>query len=193
MTVSSLVAVTFTMLSLVLPGRAFISVSSARISRRFPTVVVGPRSVRGVVAVDRPSVRTAVCLSEAQQGDAGPGRCSGGAFGAMEGPAGGRGLFTSATRLSAVGVVSSSGAVNPVSRTSSTTLEQVGISVFRYVRKYKDRFVFYCDTQTVLTFSDLLAYIAARRRYHTRSSFSAFRVLLGRQDRPTSLGYACVC
>lgn len=114
------------MLSLVLPSRAFLSVSSARVSRRFPTVVVGPRSVRGVAAVDRPSVRTAVCLSEARQGDTGPGRCSGGAFGAMERSAGGRGLFASATMLSAVGVVSSSGAVNPASRTSSTTLEQVG-------------------------------------------------------------------
>lgn len=129
---SSWVATTFAMLTLVLPSRAFLSVTSARISQRFPTVVVGPRSVRGVVAVDRSSVRTAVCLSEARQGDSGAGRCSGGgAFGTVEGFAGGRGLFTSATRLSAASVVSSSGAVNPASRTSSTTLEQVLLSVSR--------------------------------------------------------------
>ena len=120
------------MLSLVLPSRAFLAASPGHIRRRFPAVVVGPRSVRGVVAVDRPSVRTAVCLSEGQiSDDAGPRRCSNGAFGAMEGFGGGRGLFTSATRLSAVGVVSSSGAVNPASRTSSTTLEQVwGLALY---------------------------------------------------------------
>ena len=130
------------MLSLVLPSRAFLSVSSARISRKFPTVVVGPRLVRGVVAVDRRSVRTAVCLSEAGQGDAGPRICTGGAFGAMEGFAEGRGLFTSATRLSAVSVMSSSEAVNPASRTSSTTLEQVQRTPLASVRECNHRSCF---------------------------------------------------
>lgn len=97
-----------TMLSALRSGRAFLPVAPGRVSRQLSNL----SGVRGVVPVDVRSAAAAGCL-RARCSEARTGRYGVEGFGVA------RGLTSSATRLSAVD------AVNPASRTSSTTLEQV--------------------------------------------------------------------
>ena len=101
------VTAVLTILSNLRSGRAFLLVAPGRASRQLSNSA----GVRGVFPVD---VRSAAvgCLT-ARYGEAKTGRCSVEELGAV------RGLTSSATRLSAVN------SVDPASRTSSTTLEQV--------------------------------------------------------------------
>lgn len=103
-----LVAV-LTMLSALRSGRAFLPLAPGRLSRQLSKST----AVRGVAALDvRPAAAAAAgCL--ARRSEATTGRYGANGLGSR------RGLATSATKLSAVG------AVDPVSRTSSTTLEEV--------------------------------------------------------------------
>lgn len=106
------VTAVLTMLSVLRSSRAFLPVAPGRASRQLSK----SSGVRGVVPVDVRSAAAAGCL-RARYSEARTGRYG------VEGLGVVRGLTSSAMRLSAVG------AVNPASRTSSTTLEQVLYSV----------------------------------------------------------------
>ncbi len=100
-------AAALTMLSVLRSGRAFLPIAPGRLSRQLSKST----AVRGVAALDLRSAAAAGCL--ARRSESMTLRHGADGMGSR------RGLATSATKLSAVG------AVNPASRTSSTTLEEV--------------------------------------------------------------------
>ncbi|CAN0196110.1 unnamed protein product, partial [Ectocarpus sp. 12 AP-2014] len=109
-------AVVLTMLSALRSSRAFLPSAAGRAGRKL--------SARGgVVAVDccTRSAATAACLRKARYSSSSEAWTE--RHGALQ--ASSRGILTSATRLSAA-----AGAVNPVSRTSSTTLEEITTGQF---------------------------------------------------------------